>query len=110
LLATKTDINELIATTSIAYALVCKDDLISIHDMLHSLPPAVTNVLQEYFDVFSSKMSVGLPPIRGIDHQIDRIPNSKCIVAQPCAVQDQSGRNERDSATNARTTRQRLCT
>jgi hypothetical protein len=39
LLATKSDINKLITTTSLAYALVCKDALISIHDMQHSLPP-----------------------------------------------------------------------
>ena len=39
LLATKSDINELVASTSIAYALVCKDALISVHDMQHSLPP-----------------------------------------------------------------------
>jgi hypothetical protein len=38
LVATKSDINDLIATTSVAYALVCKDALISIHDMQHSLP------------------------------------------------------------------------
>jgi hypothetical protein len=45
LLATSSDINDLIATTSVAYALVCKDALISIHDMQHSLPLAVANVL-----------------------------------------------------------------
>jgi hypothetical protein len=73
LLATKSDINELIATTSVAYALVCKDALISIHDMQHSLPPAVTNILQEYSDVFPSEIPAGLPPIRGIEHQIDLI-------------------------------------
>jgi hypothetical protein len=33
LLATKTDVNELFASTSVAYALVCKDALISIQDM-----------------------------------------------------------------------------
>lgn len=44
LLATKSDINELNASTSIAYALVCKDALISLHDMQHSLPPAVANI------------------------------------------------------------------
>jgi hypothetical protein len=73
LLATKSDINDLIATTSVAYALVCKDALISIHDMQHSLPPAVANVLQEYSDVFPSEIPAGLPPIRGIEHQIDLI-------------------------------------
>jgi hypothetical protein len=76
LLATKSDINNLIATTSVAYALVCKDALISIHDMQHSLPPTVANILQEYSDVFPSEILAGLPPIRGIEHQIDLIPGA----------------------------------
>jgi hypothetical protein len=63
LLSTKSDINDLIATTCVAYALVCKDALISIHDMQHSLTPAITNVLQEYSDVFPSEILAGLPPI-----------------------------------------------
>jgi hypothetical protein len=71
-----TDINDLIATTFVAYALVCKDALISIHDMQHSLPLAVANILQEYFDVFPSEIPAGLPPIRGIEHQIDLIPSA----------------------------------
>jgi hypothetical protein len=66
----------LIATTSVAYALVCKDALISIHDMQHSLPPAVANVLQEYSDMFPSEIPAGMPPIRGIEHQIDLIPGA----------------------------------
>jgi hypothetical protein len=76
LLASKSDINELIASTSIAYALVCKDALISIQDMQHSLPPVVANILQEYSDVFPSEIPAGLPPIRGIEHQIDLIPGA----------------------------------
>jgi hypothetical protein len=76
LLATKSDINDLIATTSVAYALVCKDALISIHDMQHSLPPAIANILQEYSDVFPSEIPAGLPPIRGIEHQIDLSPGA----------------------------------
>jgi hypothetical protein len=66
LFATKSDLNELNSSTSIAYALVWKDVLISIHDMQHSLPPAIANVLQEYSDVFPSEIPAGLPPIRGI--------------------------------------------
>jgi hypothetical protein len=76
MLATKFEVNELIASTSIAYALVCKGVLISIEDMLHSLPPAVHNILQEYADVFPSEIPAGLPPIRGIEHQIDLIPGA----------------------------------
>jgi hypothetical protein len=45
LLATKSDINEFNASTSIAYAMVCKDALILISDMQHSLPPTVANIL-----------------------------------------------------------------
>lgn len=45
LLATKFDVNELFASTSVAYTLVCKDALISIQDMQHSLPPVVANIL-----------------------------------------------------------------
>jgi hypothetical protein len=55
---------------------VCKDALISIHDMQHSLPPAVANILQEYSDVFPSEIPAGLRPIRGIEHQIDLIPGA----------------------------------
>jgi hypothetical protein len=71
LLATKSDVNELIASTSVAYALVCKDALISIEDMQHSFPPAIANILREYSDVFPSEILAGLPPIRGIEHQIN---------------------------------------
>ena len=76
MLATKSDINEFNASTSVAYALVCKDALISNEDMQRSLPPAVANVLQEYSDVFPSEIPAGLPPIRGIEHQIDLIPGA----------------------------------
>jgi hypothetical protein len=55
---------------------VCKDALISLHDMQHSLPPAVSNILQEYSDVFPCEIPPGLPPIRGIKHQIDLIPGA----------------------------------
>jgi hypothetical protein len=73
LLATKSDVNELFGSTSVAYTLVCKDALISIQDMHNSLPPIVANILQEYSNVFSSEILVRLPPIRGIEHQIDLI-------------------------------------
>jgi hypothetical protein len=41
-----------------------------------SLPPAVANLLQEYMDVFPQDVPPGLPPIRGIEHQIDLIPGA----------------------------------
>ena len=62
------------ASKSVVYALVCKDALISLHVVHHSLPPAVANILQEYADVFPSEVPPGLPPLRRIENQIDLIP------------------------------------
>ena len=39
-------------------------------------PPMVANLLQEYADVFPKDLPPGLPPLRGIEHQIDLIPGA----------------------------------
>src|SRR3954466_355857 len=69
LLATKSDIDELDSSKSVCYAFVCKEVLFSFEDVPSSLPPAVTNILQEFADVFPQDVPPGLPPIRGIEHQ-----------------------------------------
>lgn len=76
LLATKSDITELGANNSVCYALICKETLFSFQDVHVSLPPAIANLLQEYKDVFPNDIPPGLPPIRGIEHQIDLIPGA----------------------------------
>ncbi|KAK1695348.1 hypothetical protein QYE76_012045 [Lolium multiflorum] len=48
----------------------------NLKDMPPSLPPAVANLLQEFIDVFPQDVPPGLPPIRGIEHQIDLIPGA----------------------------------
>jgi hypothetical protein len=68
LLSTKSEFNELIASNSVSYALICKNALISLHDLQQSLPPIVADILQEYADVFPSEVPTGLPPLRGIEH------------------------------------------
>jgi hypothetical protein len=40
------------------------------------LPSVVFNVLQEYEDVFPDEVPLGLPPKRGIEHQIDLVPGA----------------------------------
>jgi hypothetical protein len=73
LLSTKYEVNELLASNSVCYALICKDALILLHDLQQSLPPIVADILQEYADIFPSEVPAGLPPLRGIEHQIDLI-------------------------------------
>jgi hypothetical protein len=63
LLSTKSEVNELLASNSVSYALICKDALISSHDLQQSLPPIVADILQEYADVFPSEVPAGLPPL-----------------------------------------------
>nr|AAK14317.1 putative POL3-like reverse transcriptase [Phaseolus coccineus] len=40
------------------------------------LPPQVENLLSEFEDLFSQEGPIGLPPLRGIEHQIDFIPGA----------------------------------
>jgi hypothetical protein len=73
MLATKSD---LAVSTNIdvsLHALVCRQVLFSLEDITSPLPRAITNLLQEFKDVFSAEMPPGLPPLRGIEHQIDLI-------------------------------------
>jgi hypothetical protein len=79
LLVTKSKVNQLLASNSVSYALICKDALISLRDMQQSLPPIVANILKEYADVFPSEVPAGLPPLRGIEHQIDLIPGASLL-------------------------------
>ena len=41
-----------------------------------SLPSVVVSLLQEYDDVFPNDVPNGLPPIRGIEYQIDFVPGA----------------------------------
>ena len=43
---------------------------------LMSLPPQIEKLLSEFEDIFSNEGPIGLPPIRGIEHQIDFIPEA----------------------------------
>jgi hypothetical protein len=96
LLSTKSEVNELLASNSVSFALICKDALISLHDLQQSLPPIVADILQEYADVFPSEVPAGLPPLRGIEHQIDLIsgaslPNRALYRTNPEEPNDTSG-------------------
>jgi hypothetical protein len=73
MLATKSD---LVVSTNVDvsfHALVCRQVLFSLEDITTLLPRAITNLLLEVKDVFPAKIPPGLPPLRGIEHQIDLI-------------------------------------
>src|SRR3989337_4130611 len=57
--ATKSDIDELDFSKSVCYAFVCKEALFSFEDVPSSLPPAITNILQEFADVFHQALPPG---------------------------------------------------
>jgi hypothetical protein len=67
MLATKFD---LVVSTNIDvsfHALVCRQVLFSLEDITIPLPRAITNLLQEFKDVFPAEIPPGLPPFRGIE-------------------------------------------
>jgi len=78
LLATRADFDKLHDATFPCYALICSRVLVSLDDTPSlDIPPAVANILQEYADVFPKDLPPGLPPLRGIEHQIDLIPGAQ---------------------------------
>jgi hypothetical protein len=58
------------------HALLCRHVLFSLDDITMPLPRFITNLLQEFKDVFPAKIPLGLPSLRGIEHQINLIPRA----------------------------------
>ncbi|GAB2279375.1 hypothetical protein Dimus_039348 [Dionaea muscipula] len=56
--------------------LLYKEAFLNTNELNSSLPSVVVSLLQEYDDVFLDENPVGLPPIRGIEHQIDFVPGA----------------------------------
>jgi hypothetical protein len=56
--------------------LVYKESYLNLDETNQSLPSLAVSLLQKFDDVFPEEMPSGLPPIRGIEHQIDFIPEA----------------------------------
>ena len=56
--------------------LLYKEALFNTNQLDTSLPSYIISLLQEFEDVFPAEIPKGLPPIRGIEHQIDFIPGA----------------------------------
>jgi hypothetical protein len=70
---TKSDLIVSINVDVSFHALVCRQVLFSLEDITTPLPRAITNILQEFKNVFPAEIPPGLPPLRGIEHQFDLI-------------------------------------
>jgi hypothetical protein len=76
LMATKDDLREFGDTHSaMPLVLVYKGEILVSNDIT-PLSIRVSTVLQEFRDVFLEEVPDGLPPLRGIEHQIDLIPGA----------------------------------
>ena len=72
----KSDLREVRNTTAPFFVLLHKEVLLSTNDLPSSLPSVVLDLLQDFEDVFLDAVPAGLPPIHGIEHQIDLVPGS----------------------------------
>ena len=76
MIATKSEMREMRENPNMThFVLLYKDAILTTNDMT-SLPSVVSNVLQDFIDVFLEEVPAGLPPVRGIEHQIDLIPGA----------------------------------
>jgi hypothetical protein len=78
LLDTRADFDDIQDAHLPCYALICSRVLVSLDDAQSlDIPPTVADILQECADVFPKDLPPGLPPLRGIEHQIDLIPGAQ---------------------------------
>ena len=56
--------------------LLYKEAFLNTNELDSSLPSVVVSLLQEFDYVFPEEIPKGLPPIRGIEHQIDFVPGA----------------------------------
>ncbi|XP_062203773.1 uncharacterized protein LOC133905969 [Phragmites australis] len=74
MIATKSEMKEVRDNPKMVhFVLLYKDAMLSTND-LTPLPSGISSVLQDFEDVFPEEIPAGLPPIRGIEHQINLIP------------------------------------
>jgi len=61
--------------------LLCKGTLTCTATFLelNSLLPKIENLLKEFEDIFPKEGPIGLPPFRGIEHQIDLVPGASLL-------------------------------
>ena len=69
--AKASDVKNAFYTNQPIFVLLYKETCFNTNELDESFPSVVVSLLQEYKDMFSNDVPSGLPPIRGIEHQID---------------------------------------
>ncbi|KAI3465703.1 hypothetical protein Pfo_022366 [Paulownia fortunei] len=75
-IAKKKEIKRALTLQQPLIVLMYKEAHLCTNDLAGSLSSNVLSLLQEFEDVFPEEVPPGLPPIRGIEHQIDFIPGA----------------------------------
>ena len=71
LLASKGEIKRALSIHNLVLMLIVKD---ATPNKETYFPPQIEKIFEKFTDVFPEEIPNGLPPIRGIEHQIDLMP------------------------------------
>ena len=98
-LAKKSEIKEALNSEMPFVLLLFKEAQLATNNLAGTIPSNVLSVLQEIEDLFSEEVPDGLPPIRGIEHQIDfvagaSIPNKPAYRTSPEETKELQGQVE----------------
>jgi hypothetical protein len=107
MMARKGDLKELSEPNAIFFVLLYKENFLSTNDLSSTLPSVVFNVLQEYEDVFPDEVPQGLPPKRGIEHQIVLVPSAS--LPNQVAYRTNPEETKINLATSGRIDEERVC-
>ncbi|KAL4291907.1 hypothetical protein GQ457_14G013620 [Hibiscus cannabinus] len=76
ILSKERELRKCLLTEREALVLMYKENFLNTNDLNQDLPCFIVSLLQEFEDLFPKKIPSGLPPIRGIEHQIDFEPGA----------------------------------